>query len=201
METNGNLIYQKRSDIIMREYGRNIQNMVHHCLTIEDRKERQACAETIISIMGSLFPERSNAVENEHILWDHLAIMADFKLDIDYPIEVIQKEHLMTAPENVPYTDTDIIYKHYGHNIQTSINLAAAMPDTPEREAVALQIANHMKTLYLTWNKDFVDDYQIFRDLYHLSDGILILNDQKHKLHSNETIPPKPVKGKGKKHR
>ena len=37
------------------EYGRSIQNMVDHALTIEDRAERQRCANTIINIMGNMF--------------------------------------------------------------------------------------------------------------------------------------------------
>ena len=36
------------------EYGRSIQNMVDHALTIEDRSERQRCANTIINIMGNM---------------------------------------------------------------------------------------------------------------------------------------------------
>ena len=39
------------------EYGRSIQNMVNHALTIEDRAERQRCANTIINIMGNMFPQ------------------------------------------------------------------------------------------------------------------------------------------------
>lgn len=38
------------------EYGRSIQNMVDHALTIENRSERQRCANTIINIMGNMFP-------------------------------------------------------------------------------------------------------------------------------------------------
>ncbi|MBB6275722.1 DUF4290 domain-containing protein [Porphyromonas circumdentaria] len=201
MEDNNNLIYQKRSDIIMREYGRNVQSMVNHCLSIQDREKRQACAETIISIMRNLFPERSNTPDGEHILWDHLAIMADFQLDIDYPIEVIKKEHLTTPPDHIPYAEKEVIYKHYGHNIQSSIDLACKMPESPEREAVALQIANHMKTLYLTWNKDFVDDYQIFKDLFYLSGGVLILNERDHKLHTTEETHSKVPRSKNRKHK
>ena len=37
------------------EYGRSVQNMVDHALTIEDRAERQRCANTIINIMGGMF--------------------------------------------------------------------------------------------------------------------------------------------------
>ena len=72
------------------EYGRSVQNMVDYALTIEDRAERQRCANTIINIMGSMFPYLRDANDNNHKLWDHLAIMADFKLDIDYPVEVVK---------------------------------------------------------------------------------------------------------------
>ena len=65
------------------EYGRNIQNMVDYCVTIQDREERKRCANTIINIMGNMFPHLRDVNDFKHILWDHLAIMADFKLDID----------------------------------------------------------------------------------------------------------------------
>ena len=39
------------------EYGRSVQNMVDHALTIEDREERQRCANTIVNIMGGMFPQ------------------------------------------------------------------------------------------------------------------------------------------------
>lgn len=38
------------------EYGRSIQSMVDFALTIQDRSERQRCANTIINIMGNMFP-------------------------------------------------------------------------------------------------------------------------------------------------
>ena len=64
------------------EYGRSIQNMVDHALTIEDRAERQRCANTIINIMGGMFPHLRDVPDFKHKLWDHLAIMSDFKLDM-----------------------------------------------------------------------------------------------------------------------
>ena len=39
------------------EYGRNIHQMVEHCLTIEDRDERTRCAHSIINCMSKLFPK------------------------------------------------------------------------------------------------------------------------------------------------
>ena len=39
--------------LVLPEYGRNIQNMVDHCLTIEDRQERTACAYSIVNAMAT----------------------------------------------------------------------------------------------------------------------------------------------------
>lgn len=84
------------------EYGRSIQNMVDHALTIEDRAERQRCANTIINIMGNMFPHLRDVPDFKHKLRDHLAIMSDFKLDIDYPYEIIRKDNLNTRPGSNP---------------------------------------------------------------------------------------------------
>lgn len=89
--------------LVLPEYGRNVQQMVDHCMTIEDKAERTRCANTIINIMGNLFPHLRDIEDFKHKLWDHLAIMSDFKLDIDYPYEIIKKENLHTVPESVSY--------------------------------------------------------------------------------------------------
>ena len=54
------------------EYGRSVQNMVDHALTIEDRAERQRCANTIVNIMGGMFPQLRDMEDYRHKLWDHL---------------------------------------------------------------------------------------------------------------------------------
>ena len=94
--------------LVMPEYGRNIQNMVDYCITIQDREERKRCADTIINIMGNMFPHLRDVNDFKHILWDHLAIMADFKLDIDYPYEIVKKEDLYSRPPRIPYNNSRI---------------------------------------------------------------------------------------------
>ena len=84
------------------EYGRSIQNMVDYALTIQDRAERQRCANTIINIMGNMFPHLRDVPDFKHKLWDHLAIMSGFELDIDYPYEIIRKDNLVTRPDHIP---------------------------------------------------------------------------------------------------
>lgn len=55
--------------LVMPEYGRNIQNMVDYCITIQDREERKRCADTIINIMGNMFPHLRDVNDFKHILW------------------------------------------------------------------------------------------------------------------------------------
>lgn len=52
------------------EYGRSVQNMVDHALTIEDRAERQRCANTIVNIMGGMFPQLRDMEDFRRKLWD-----------------------------------------------------------------------------------------------------------------------------------
>ena len=164
------------------EYGRSIQNMVDHALTIEDRAERQRCANTIINIMGGMFPHLRDVPDFKHKLWDHLAIMSDFKLDIDYPFEVIPKNNLASKPEPVPYPCTKIRYRHYGRTLEVLIQKACELPEGDEKQNLVALICNHMKKDYMTWNKDTVDDRKIADDLYELSDGKLQMTEDLLKL-------------------
>ena len=161
----------------LTEYGRSVQNMVDYALTIEDRAERQRCANTIINIMGHMFPYLRDANDTNHKLWDHLAIMADFKLDIDYPVEVVKKESLEIKPERIPYSQHNVRFRHYGRFIQDSIRIAIDYPEGEERKRLLQLIANHMKMDYQNWNnKDGMEDQKILDDLCELSGGKIRLS-------------------------
>ena len=159
------------------EYGRSIQNMVDYALTIEDRAERQRCANTIINIMGNMFPHLRDVPDFKHKLWDHLAIMSDFKLDIDYPYEIIRKDNLNTKPEAIPYPNPKIRYRHYGRTLEVLIKKAVEFPEGDEKRNLVALICNHMKKDFMTWNKDTVDDRKIAEDLETYSNGQLHMTD------------------------
>lgn len=159
------------------EYGRSIQNMVDHCVTIEDRGERKRCADTIINIMGNMFPHLRDVNDFKHILWDHLAIMSDFKLDIDYPYEIVKKENLFSRPSRIPYPNNRIRYRHYGKTIELMIRKATEMESGEERDRLVYMLAAQMKKSYLAWNKESVEDKKIFKDLCELSEGRIKVNE------------------------
>ena len=164
---------QKR--LIMPEYGRNIQNMVDYCVSLPDRNERKKCAQAVINIMGNMFPHLRDVEDFKHILWDHLAIMSDFKLDIDYPYEVIKKEELNIPPGRIEYSRSDMKYRHYGKILEKMIDIAADMEDGKAREHLIDILASQMKRSFIQWNKE-VDDAKIIQDLYELSNGKIKLD-------------------------
>ncbi len=163
----------EQKQLILPEYGRNVQQMVDHCLTIEDREERTRCAYTIVNIMGNLVPHLRDIDDFKHKLWDHLAIMSNFKLDIDYPCEIVKQENLDTKPEKVPYSTSPIQYKHYGKITEEMLQKAQQMPAGEERDALIEMIANYMKRSYLAWNKDNVDDDKIRQDVREYTHGTI----------------------------
>jgi len=170
--------YNTQKELLpLPEYGRSVQNMVDHALTIVDRAERQRCANTIVNIMGGMFPHLRDVPDFKHKLWDHLAIMARFNLDVDYPVEIIRAEKLESKPDTLPYPSNRIRYRHYGALMQQLIKKTTEFPEGEERDHLTLLTANHMKKCYMSWNKDGVMDKKIFKDLDDLTEGALKLDD------------------------
>ena len=189
----------QQKKLVMPEYGRNVQQMIDHCVSIEDREERTRCANTIINIMGNLFPHLRDVDDFKHKLWDHLAIMSDFKLDIDYPYEIIRKENLRTKPDRIPYTLTPIRYRHYGKTLERMIKKCEDYPDGPERDQLISLLANHMKKSFLTWNKEVVDDDKIFKDLREYSHGRIDLSPETFRLKESKEFLQKKNKNNMRK--
>lgn len=194
------LIYNSQlKKLVLPEYGRNIQQMVDHCMTIEDREERNQCARTIISIMDNMFPEQREEANHEQKLWDQLAIMSDFKLDVDFPYEIIKPDRLDTKPERIEYHLEPIKYRHYGKLIERMIGRATQYPEGEERDALVMLLANHMKKSIYQINNEVVEDSKIFNDLAHYSHGVIRLNPETHALHEFQVAQTPQQNGKKKK--
>lgn len=160
-----------RKQLVLPEYGRNIQMMVDYIKSIEDRVERNRLANAVVAVMGNLNPHLRDIADFKHKLWDHLAIIANFELDIDFPYDIPKPETFKQLPKIVPYGTHTIRFKHYGKAIESIIEAAIAMPESDEKDALINVIGNHMKKSYLAWNRDSVNDDVIINDLKILSKG------------------------------
>lgn len=169
-------------ELILPEYGRNIQNMVEIAMKIEDRNERNRCARSIINCMGNLFPYLRDNEAFQHKLWDHLALMSNFELDIDYPFAITPAEDVHPTPEIIPLPNKEIRERHYGRFIDSFIQRIITDQNILACQSVLITIANYMKRSYNTYNQEVVNDEIIFADLYRLSGGAIDLCDKNIKL-------------------
>ena len=185
--------YQKRTELILPEYGRNIQKMVDHALTLTDKTERTRCINTIIDTMGNLFPYLRDTPDFRHKLWDHLAIMANYQLDIEspYPLTTLAEKR-NEKPNQIKYKNSGIKIRHYGRNTEEMINVALKIENKEEQRKFLQTLANYMKKSYLQWNKELVNDEQIINDIEKLSDGKINIITQDIKIrHSRDFLQKK----------
>ncbi len=163
----------QRNKLSISEYGRNIQKMIQYCIEIPDREKRTRTAEFIVNVMAQMNPKVRESGDYRQKLWDHLHIIADFKLDVDSPYPPPSREVLTSRPRRLSYLGQHIKFRHYGKNIENIIEKASEYPEGEEKEALIKTIANHLKKSYLNWNKNSVDDDLIFQHLTSLSLGRL----------------------------
>ena len=166
----------QREQLTMPEYGRCIQKMVDMAVQMADRAERQQCANTIVKIMSGILPATTNKADDEHRLWNHLARIAHYKLDIDYPVDIIPQEEAQAHPAPIPYPAKDIKRRHYGHLVEQALEYVMTLEDEEKRLFFTENIANQMKQNLYIWNKDSMDNALVAQDIERYSNGKLHLD-------------------------
>jgi hypothetical protein len=162
-----------RTPLIIREYGRSIQNMIDFACTIEDREKRNDVARSIVRVMSQLSAQDSGGSkeDREHQLYDHLFVMSNFKLDIDSPYPTPTHDTFYKKPEKVSYPVNGIRLKHYGRSLQRMIAKASELPEGDEKKTLVRLLIIQMKRAYMLWNENVLDEHLIAEQLRILSDG------------------------------
>jgi hypothetical protein len=174
--------------------------MVDHMKTLQDPVERNHAARTVISIMGNLNPHLRDQGDFRHKLWDHLALIADFELDIESPYPTPEKAKFFEKPNQIPYSQGNIRFLHYGRIVELLIDEVSKKEDGEEKEYLTSLIINQMKKSYITWNRGQVPDEVIIGDMILLSGGKLKMTEGVKILEVKELIPPPRKKPQGKQH-
>src|SRR6187455_522901 len=162
-----------RNQLVMREYGRHIQKMIEHLVSIEDPDRRQANAQAVIELMGFLNPHLKNVEDFRHKLWDHLFLISDFKLEVKSPYPIPTKETLKAKPKPLHYPKRYPKFSHLGKNLEVVINKALKEENPDKRLGFANAVAYYMKLAYNNWHKEIVHDDAIQSELTGITDGQL----------------------------
>lgn len=190
-----------RNHLSMREYGRHIQRMVEYLLSLEDREKRQQQANVVIELMGFLNPHLKNVEDFRHKLWDHLFYISDFKLDVDSPYPVPQRETYKAKPDPLPYPKRHPRYSHLGKNLEMVIDKALKEEDQEKKAGFAHAIAYYMKLAYSNWHKELVHDDAIRSELDNITGGELEFSNTPYIKHRNAPFESDtyPTRGSGRR--
>lgn len=161
----------------MPEYGRHIHEMVDFLSTIEDRHIRNQQANAVIGVIGNLNPMLRDTADFNHKLWDHLFIMADFRLDVDSPYPIPSRKTLAPRPERLKYPVKRIKMKHYGKNVERILQSVRGNDDREAVNDVLGNIARYMRTKSYEYNQEHPNNDSIIGDIKKLTDYVVPVDE------------------------
>jgi len=188
----------QREALLMPEYGREIQKMVDHAMTLESKEERLRCAHAIVKQMENKVPQIRENANYKQTLWDHLYLMSHKQLDIDWPYDVSGAEKIHSKPQSVPLPQSQIRLRHYGRLIEELAEKLKTMPAGSEREELIRLTANQMKRDLMQWGHGSMENEKVADDLARITDGAVQLDLNSFRFEKVQTVG-EPVAKKNKK--
>ena len=163
----------QREKLIMPEYGREIQKMVDHAISLPTKEERMKCAQAIIHQMENKTPQLRDSSDYQQTLWDHLYLMSHKQLDIDWPFDVSNAEKILSKPQPLahPKPNAQSRQRHYGHLLMEVFEKLKTMPEGEERDELVRITAIQMKRDLASWGHGSMDDEKVADDLARFTDG------------------------------
>lgn len=163
-----------RERMKIREYGRNIHNMVAQLMEMDDKEKRQKNAEALIEIMAILNPQAATMEDYRHKLWDHLFMMCDYKLDVESPYGTPTQEVKERRPDPLPYPKNKIRWNHFGKTFEKIYEKAITETDEEKKQGFIQVLALFMKVAYSNWHKEAIADDMVRDELSVMSKGQLV---------------------------
>lgn len=166
-------------ELIMPEYGRNIQDLILYCKEIADPVYRQRFAEEVIDLMHIITPYNKNMDEHRTKLWHHFFRIAGYDIDV-MPTSGVKPtpEDDRMSPQKIEYPTGTDKYRHYGNYVNQMIEKAMQLEPGPKRDAFTHIIGSYMKMAFRNWNREhYVSDDLIKNDLLHMSNGQLTMDE------------------------
>ena len=179
-----------REKLLMPEYGREIQKMVDHAIELPTKEERLKCAKTIVKMMLTKVPQIRLNTGYEQTLWDHLYLMSDRRLDIDWPFDVSSAEKIHSKPASIPLPQNRIRLRHYGRLVEDLLVKLKEMPEGAERDELIRQTANQMKRDLMSWGHGSADDEKVADDMARLTDGAVQLDLSRFRFEKITAVTP-----------
>ncbi len=189
----------QREKLVLPEYGREIQKMVDHAISLPTKEERLQCAKAIVKQMVNKVPQIRENANYKQTIWDHLYLMGRKELDIDWPYDVKGAEKIHAKPDPMKLPQTGIRLRHYGRLVENMLAKLKDMPKGREYDELLRMTANQMKRDLILWGHGSIDDEKVADDMARLTNGAIQLDLNKVKLF--QAMPDDPTPSQGKKNK
>jgi hypothetical protein len=183
----------------MPEYGREIQRMIDHAVTLPTKEERLLCAKTIVKLMETKVPQIRENSGYEQTLWDHLYIMSHKQLDIDWPYDISGAEKFHDKPQPMKLPQSNVRLRHYGKLVSELLEKLKDMPEGGERDELIRLTANQMKRDLVQWGHGSIDDEKVADDMARMTDGAVQLDLNNFVFERININEPQQKRSSGKK--
>ena len=199
MEIRG-LDYNTQRELLqMPEYGREIQRMIDHAVTLPTKEERLLCAKTIVKLMETKVPQIRENSGYEQTLWDHLYLMSHKQLDIDWPYDISGAEKFHDKPQPLKLPQSNVRLRHYGKLVSEMLEKLKEMPDGDERDELIRLTANQMKRDLVQWGHGSIDDEKVADDMARMTNGAIQLDLNNFVFERVNLNEPQQKRSSGKK--
>ena len=194
------LDYNTQRELLqMPEYGREIQRMIDHAVTLPTKEERLLCAKTIVKLMETKVPQIRENSGYEQTLWDHLYIMSHKQLDIDWPYDISGAEKFHDRPQPMKLPQSNVRLRHYGKLVSELLEKLKDMPEGGERDELIRLTANQMKRDLVQWGHGSIDDEKVADDMARMTDGAVQLDLNNFVFERINISEPQQKRSSGKK--
>ncbi|MEM7361448.1 MAG: DUF4290 domain-containing protein [Bacteroidota bacterium] len=142
--------------LLLREYGRNVQNLFRRIQQEPDRVKRTAYIKALVPIMIAVNPQLKYGGATLEKVWHDIFYMADYELDIDLTRPVPEKPTSETNLVTMPYMEGKLKYRRYGRHLLHILEEVKAMENIEYATFILLQMGKWLLNFHRKGNN--VDD-------------------------------------------
>ena len=150
--------------ISLREYGRNMQNLIRRIKHVSDKEARNTYTKALVPLMRIINPHFHHNTNSSEKIWHDIFFVADYSLDVTAPYPIPHQPSLQAKPASVPYMDKPLKYKRYGRHMLTALEQVKHLTDQAQVEQLLLQIAKWILTFHRK-HSGIEDILRYFRDV------------------------------------
>ncbi|MBO5703551.1 MAG: DUF4290 domain-containing protein [Bacteroidaceae bacterium] len=169
---------QEQHLLKLPEYGNMIQQLIDKALKMPNKADRTRMAHVIVSVMKVIDANsddsaayRKYSADYNAKLWDHLAYLSNYQLDIDYPTKITQVKEENITRQKLPYPQKNIKYRHYGALLQQLLEITRDVKNKEAQKKLIKAAGNRMKRNLADWKGDGITNDKVAQDIAEYTEG------------------------------